>query len=181
MATALTGYAAIKAGIIPVALVNQSFIDARDFTESVASIEHYYQEIARQAKEKNKENELSSLEIERATLDKLIENELIRVELEKRIVKEEIQSLVSKKIGALEEVKTPQFGGAVMALYGISADRFRELVLEPKAREEIFAESLEDEDNDFDSAIQSLRDRAKVRILVPGLHWEDAGVIVRGR
>ncbi len=180
MGIALATYAAIRFSLLPVALVNRSFIGARDFTESVASVEHYYREVAKQAGTPEELGKVSSLEVKRATLDKLIENALIEDELEARMAEEEIVSTVSQKIGALEEVKTREFSGAVLALYGISADRFRELVLEPKAKEEIFAGSVGGGET-FEKAVAGLRSRAIVRILIPGLHWENAGVIVRGR
>ena len=177
MVVGLGTYSLIQFNVLPVALVNRSFISAREFNESVQTVEHYYGELAKQSGAE--QGELNLIEVKRATLDKLIENALIEDELEARMTQDELSQRVTEKINALSEIKAPDFGSAVFALYGLSTDRFMALVLEPKAREEVFTELNNAES--FAEGVKTLREQAIVRILVPGLHWENAGVIVRGR
>lgn len=184
MVVAVGVHTLITQGLYPAAIVNGRFIGARSFGEAVASVNQYYEQALKTyAPDTKKEDAgISPAEVRRATLDKMIENELISHEL-KAMVGDEETSLVQEKINALGTLSGAEFEKAVKTLYGLTPARFRALVLEPKAREEILQGKISAAQNnsDFPSFLSDLRGKASVRILIPGLYWENGKVVARGK
>ncbi len=183
IAGAVSLHTAIGRGWYPAAIVNyQEIISARRLEQAVASATHYYSRAAETYEGENgASREIESAEVRRAILEKLIESELILDELEAR-VGNELAQLVEGRIATIEGVRDPNFEGAVRTLYDLSISEFRKFVLEPKAREEILESRVkEEEKTTLTDFVGGLRRNARVRILIPGLHWEDGKVIVRGK
>jgi len=184
MVVAVGVHTLITQGWYPAAIVNGKFIGARSFGEAVASVNQYYEQAlktyAPETKEENKG--ISPTEVKRATLDKMIENELISHEL-KAMVGNEVPLLVQQKINALGTLSGAEFESAVKTLYGLTPARFRALVLEPQAREEILERKISAELNnsDFQTFLSDLRQKASVRILISDLYWENGKVVARGK
>mgnify|MGYP001578494969 CR=1 FL=1 len=177
-------YYLIQRGYYPAATVGSRIISARMLDEAAQSVVRYYEQAVKTygstdpALKELADKEISVREARRATLDKLIENELIARAAESA-VGNELARLVETKVSAAK-LNDPQFQQAVVALYGLNTERFREFVLEPQAREEIlqsvkFSASVEE----FKKWLTTARKSAKVIVLVPDLNWDGEKVTFR--
>ncbi|MBI4193342.1 MAG: hypothetical protein HY536_01815 [Candidatus Colwellbacteria bacterium] len=170
---------ALRLGYYPAAVVNGSLIGARTLDDSVASVEHYYdQAIATYGELATVPQDVSSLELRRATLDKLIENQLIYATLREEIGEHQLAQAVTGKISALQD-QNPDLKEAVATLYGLSFERFETLVLVPQARLEILIEQLTSSESSFPSWIEGARQKARVLIFEPDLAWDGSQVTFR--
>src|SRR3989344_409762 len=152
----------LRLGYYPVALVDFKPISAKSLDEAFFSAEHYYEEAVRNGSltlslEDLRKKEIL-MEIRRASLDKIIINMLIHRELKKE-VGSDLSGIVGDKIDSLE-IKSPDFGEAVLAVYGLSLNRFREIVLLPQAREEVLRGNMTLKNRDFDAWLKDAKANA---------------------
>lgn len=171
----LIGYYFIHSGFYPVAFVNSSLVSARNFDEASASVMRYYSQTLKI--EGNERLKQARQEIRRATLDKLIENELIYNALDGK-VGSNLSGLVENKIKNLK-IESSNLKEAVSDLYGLSLERFKELVLEPEAWEELLTDELRSNKSDFNEWLKKERGEASIIILAPDLKWDGEKVTLK--
>ena len=172
--TGLTIFHAIRVGAYPVAVVDQHMITAHHFEEASASVNRYYDQMLKTYRETDpslQDKSISLPEVRRATLDKLIENVFIGAEYD-AVVGENVEPLVTEKVTAAEK-ENPQFSQAVETLYGLTIERFKEVILKSQAKEEM----LKEKKADFTDWLVAKRKNAKVYILVSDLQWDGEKVI----
>lgn len=161
----LLSYYLIHSGNYPLAVVNGSFIFAKDFNLQYNSAVVYYQNFLRarpeeQTKIRDAKDFLQKLR--RATLDKLVENVLIYKEL-KIQVGGQLAELVGRKI--------PDFKDSVAAFYGLDREQFKSFVLEPEARREVLGGRLFLNKISLDEWLVKARQSARVIILSAEMKW----------
>lgn len=166
-------YYLIRAGFYPVAVVNYTIISRREFTQSYQAATVYYKNALAAYVGKELDNKSARelvVELRRAVLDHLIENVLIYNELENR---------VGSELVVLSEKKIPPFReSAALAVYGLNAADFKELVLVPQAQREILESRLESENGNLDEWLTDARKSATVVLLMFGFEWDGASVKV---
>lgn len=169
----------IRLGFYPVAVVNSTLVSARTFQESVASANHYFEQVLKtkpEGSDKIKPRELTR-EIRRATLDKMIENVLVYEALTED-AGNDLPAMVEARIDSLN-IKTADFEKAVGTLYGLTRERFRTLVLVPQARQEILASRVSGEAEDLSDWLKARRKKAVVYILARDLYWNGTEVLIK--
>jgi hypothetical protein len=181
MGFGLGTFYAIRTGWYPVAIVNATFVSARNYEAAVESVFHYYDTLQRlYGIDANELQAPQSVhEIRRATLDKFIENKIILSVLEINEI-EKVVTEVADRIASLQS-ENPEFESAVAQLYGLDLERFKTLILEPQARQEVLEEVRfqDPEENSFADWIKNEREKASVFILARGLYWNGEQVILK--
>lgn len=174
----LSAFYLIRLGFYPVAMVEGRFIGARRFEEAVGVAYHYYVKGLGSQASKEIQEQLTYEELRRATLDKLIEEELVLRELKNR-VGSDLSDIVESKLNNLD-FSAPDFEKAVLALYGLSVQRFKEMVLVPKAREEVLEGRIfKDGSKDLIAWLKDRKQKARVTVFAPDLRWDDNKVGIR--
>lgn len=163
----------------PVALVNGKPIAAKDFNADYRAALVYYKNALELYNKDSAilEAEEAKVEIKRATLSNLIEDVLIGEELGKELDSAELQRIVDKKIEAATAGQEIQ--KAAETLYGLSLEKFRERVLTPQAKKEIFQDRLFLQNRDFNQELSEIKSKAEIRLFVPGFEWNGKEVIIK--
>ncbi len=177
----LSGFYLIQFGAYPVAIVGSSMISARSLETTALSAHRYYSQSLKAYGEERPgeilEDHGTILELRRAALDRLIEDAIIHRELKARLG-ETLESAVTKKLDGLTFGDNTE--DAVSVLYGLTFAEFREMVLVPKAREEILAGRVFGEGvSDFEELLKKSRQGVKVIILAPDLAWDGEKVAIK--
>ncbi len=162
-----------RLGLYPVAFVNWRPIMARDFrTMADSAFSFYLRAIDTYKRGSFTDADAAKLyaEIQRATLDKLIEGELLSNELDLRFGGRGVTE-VDKKLLSIENGKLE---AAASALYGLTDEEFKKMVLEPQAKREILAEEFKGKNEDFSVWLLDQKRKADIYVLIPGLVWGDA-------
>lgn len=171
----------IAIGWWPVATVNGSVITFAQFSKNYDIAVHFYQsELKLGQKDISLLNtEKAKTEMRQAVLESAIENELIDKELKKQLSDGDLVFMISEKINKVD-LSSENFKKGVEMLYGLSPDDFRELILMPKAKEEILQGRLFLKDSsqisEMDGWLKEEKIKAKVFIFIPGLFWSKDGV-----
>ena len=113
-------------------------------------------------------------EIKRAVLDNLIENALIEKKLRQEIGNDKFYETISNKIE--EAVKKGDVRKAAETIYGFSFDEFKERVLAPQAKKEVFEDFFK---KDFEEKLKEIKSTAKIIMLLPDFEWNGEGVIIK--
>ncbi|PIR89482.1 MAG: hypothetical protein COU07_01110 [Candidatus Harrisonbacteria bacterium CG10_big_fil_rev_8_21_14_0_10_40_38] len=179
MILGLLGFYTIQLGYYPVAIVNSHIISEFSYRESLLSAEHYYTKLIDSYPNDSISEAIpsSSAELRRLMLEQMIENVLIEDELSKR-VGGNVENLVEKKFEPLN-VSSKEFREGVTALYGLSVDRFKALILEPKARAEILEEQIKTDESEFSDWSLEARKKARVFVFARDLNWDGEKVVLR--
>ncbi len=161
----------------PVAFIGLKTISAKDFNKNYYSSLTYYKKALETYSQDSKtlEADESKKEIKRAVLDNLIENILIDRELRKELKPNDLNALIEKKMSEISESQTAD--KAVETLYGFSFADFKELVLTPQAKREIFEGRLFLAGIDFGEKMKNVRSLARVMIFLPGFNWDGKEVV----
>ena len=179
MVLGLSVFYMIQLGYYPVAIVGSSVISEHSYRESLLSAEHYYAQLEKkyvsgETPERIPEN---IAELRRLMLDQMIENVLIETELQEELGSS-VSDLVEKKFEPLD-VSSREFREGVTALYGMSVERFRDLILEPRARAEILEEHVIAEDSQFSDWSSESRKDARVFVFARDLMWDGEREVFR--
>jgi hypothetical protein len=159
-----------RLGLYPVAAVNWQLILAKEFRVMVDSAFGFYlRAIDTYKKEMLTDADAAKLyaEVQRATLDKLIEERIMEKELDRRFGSGGFDE-VDKKLGGVENKK---LGSAANALYGLTDEQFKKMVLEPQARREVLAEDFKKQNQDFSTWLREAKREASVYVFLPGFLW----------
>lgn len=165
--------ALIAVGIYPVAIIGTTPIFARTWqkAENAAKSFEFAQARARGAKAVDfslAENRELLLEMKRGTLTFLIEDAIIIQKGEGVI---DGLGTLSREL-ALEALRSiDDLGSAARAVYGLSTDELRDLVLLPQARKDVLKEALSERNQDFDTWLRDAKKRARVRLMFVPFKW----------
>jgi len=174
-------YLFVNSGWYPAAAVNGTLVSAGLFEKELAAAFRYYSRVLSTYTDQSEvtPEELRKLreDLRAATLDNLVENILIEDKLEE-IIGEELPDIVKKKLASvsLDSEKIPD---AVTALYGLTLEEFKTLVLTPQAKREILEGRLVAQKQEYASVVQELRSKASVKIFLQGLFWNGQSVVLR--
>ena len=178
---ALAGIAATGAYLIlsqsyPVALVDWKPISAKNFNNDYqAALVYYKNALEIYAKDSAVlDADETKTEIKRAILDNLIENALIEKKLRQEIGNNKFYETISNKIE--EAVEKGNVRKAAETIYGFSFDEFKERVLTPQAKKEVFEELFK---KDFEEKLKEIKTAAKIIMLLPDFEWNGEGVIIK--
>lgn len=166
-------YYFIHAGFYPVAVVNSRLISAKIFEKEYQAALIYYKNALKiyAGQDLNQATMRDFIiEIRRSTLDNLIVNTLIYGELKRR---------VGGDLPIILERKMPSFKESAAALYGLTGDEFKELVLIPQAYREILDGRLTLEGADFNEWLAKAKQSAKVRLLLSQFEWNGSNIALR--
>ncbi len=170
----ITGTILVATHRYPVAIVNMSWITARDFNAvHAASYRFYMRALETYGKEQPGAAEQATLdaEIRRASLDRLIEKELIWAE-----AKTEIPELAQKIEEKIKNVDSQKLQNPVREMYGLSVEEFRHQVLAPQAVQELLAAALAARGESLMAHLITSRKNARVILLLSGFAWIEKGV-----
>lgn len=161
-------------GLYPVIIVNSKFIFQRTFEKEFQAAAVYYQNALRTYSGNSNLNreDLRGFfqEIRRAALDNLIENTLIYNELQRR---------AGKALNEIVDKKLPAFKESAVALYGMTAEEFKKMVLIPQARREVLEGRFLLEKQDFAEWLFKEKQDAQIYILLPQFNWDGSQVAVK--
>lgn len=161
-----------RLGLYPIAMVNWQPILAKDFKVMVDSAFGFYlRAIDTYKKETLTDADAAKLyaEVQRATLDKLIEERILENELDRRFGSGGFDAIDKKLLG----VENKKLGSAASALYGLTDEQFKKMVLEPQARREVLSEDFKKQNQDFTAWLREEKREANVYVLLPGFIWGD--------
>ncbi|MBI2640596.1 MAG: hypothetical protein HYW91_01760 [Candidatus Sungbacteria bacterium] len=162
-----------SAGFYPVAIVGTTPIFAKTWQKAEDAAKNF--EIA-QARARGAEpvdfslaeNRELLLEVKLGTLTFLIEDAIIRQKGEEAV--DGLGTLSRERvIEALRESSDPE--GAARAVYGLSFNDFRGLVLMPQARRDVLKEALIEKNQDFDIWLLEAKKEASVRLMFVPFKW----------
>lgn len=159
-----------RLGLYPVAFVNYRPILAREFRVMVDSAFGFYlHAIDTYKKEMLTDADAAKLytEVRRATLDKLIEEILLEQELISRFGRDGAAQ-VDKKLAGIDNRK---LGSAATALYGLTDEQFKKIVLEPQARREVLLEEFKKKNEDFSAWLLTQKRAASIYVFLPDFVW----------
>lgn len=181
IAFGLSSFYLVRLGTYPVAVVGASIVSARSLNATVIAAHRYYVQSLQASGDRSAddafEDHAAALELRRAALDRLIEDAIISRELKDRLG-EDLESVIADKLAAVE--LSPKTEKAVSTLYGLTLARFREMVLAPKAREEILQGRVFAEGNqDFGTWLKNIKKNVKIVVLAPDLAWNGEKVVVK--
>ena len=111
-------------------------------------------------------------ELKRATVQSLIEKKIIEIELAKEIKPDDLKKRVGEKINNIN-LTDQTFQKGVEALYKLSVDDFKNMVLIPKAQEEILGTILADKGVNLIDWMNKTQKEAKIFIFLSDLKWAD--------
>jgi hypothetical protein len=169
----------VRAGYYPVAIVGTSFITERTYRIALDSATHYYIELSKAygSAELPESFPKSTRELRRVMLDRMIENELVARKFAEQVGKDATR-LIEEKFKPLN-VASKEFAEGVSTLYGLSIPRFRELVLEPRARAEILEERMANQATVYKAWLVKARQSTNVIILASDLRWDGEKVVMQ--
>lgn len=159
------------------AFVNKSAISHSDVEDYYNAALHFYQ-----AEVKFKKEDLSYFnsdearkEIKKAVLQSLIEDKLIEEELNRVLDKKILNIMINEKI-AKTDFGTDNFSKGVEMLYGLSPDKAKEILLVPKAKEEILGVRLMAENKKLEDWLRDKKLASSIIITLSNFYWEDGEV-----
>jgi len=162
-------------GWYPVALVNGHAVTARAMDENSHAANYYYQRLLDAAAAGGPAvASTTPVAFAADTLDLLVENELVREGAE-REVGNDIKAAVADKVGRYRN--DPKLEEAVRALYGLSADDFQRLVLEPQAERDILSGKLFISGTKLSDWLTEERKAAHVSVFAAGFRWDGEHVV----
>lgn len=165
--------ALIAIGIYTVAIVGTTPIFARTWQKAENAAKNFELATARARGAEpinfsSVENRELLLEVKRGTLTFLIEDAIILQRGGE--VTEGLGTLSRERVvEALRQGNDPE--KAARAVYGLSMNDFRDLVLLPQARRDVLKEALVEKSQDFDTWLRDAKKRASVRLMFVPFKW----------
>lgn len=160
-----------RVGWHPTALINSQLVWDRSFQkEHESALKYYNQAINTYNLPDMDEEKLTEIQkdLKRATLDKIIEKIIISKGLED-LVGQDKNSLITEKID--KYLENPKLRSAAGALFNLSFQDFRKLVLVPQAEREIIEEKLKEESRDFSNWLENQKHQASVYLFTNEFQW----------
>lgn len=167
-------------GLWPVARVGVSPITYAAFRDNFMMADHFYRsniKIGGKSDQVVNTKEVQH-DLQRVTMEGLINRILIDRELARRYNAGDLERLIANKVAGVD-LTSEGMVKAMDLMYGLTPGEFRELVLIPKAKQEILEGNLSLRNGSFDEWLTAQKTAAHVSIFVPGLWWNGSGVQVR--
>lgn len=167
-------------GYWPIAMVGYAPITYNAFKENFMMADHFYRSNIKMTGEDERVMEARDIQrdIQRATMEGLVEQILIERELEQRYKKDDLQRLIENKLtGIALDSKDMQKGTEL--LYGLTPEQFKELVLIPKAKQELLEGNLSLQNGSFNNWLTERKKSARVSVFVPSLYWNGEEIQTR--
>lgn len=164
----------------PVAFVNYTPITYKEFKNYYLLSRNYYEsslKIQKQDLAILNKAEIKS-EIKGIALTALIGNKLIEQDLDQKFKSAELDKKIENKL-AIPEINSDNARKGAEVLYGVSGKQFNELILMPKAKQEILEEILSANDKNFNDWFFNKSRNSSIIILMPQLYWEGTGVKIK--
>lgn len=161
----------------PVGMVDGTPVTYLAFKDNFLTAERFYRSSLKMAGQDERVMMAKEVQrdLQRATMEGLVEGILIDRELEKKYAADDLQRLIDNKVNGVD-VSSEEMKKATELLYGLTTDRFRELVLVPKAKQEILEGNLILQDGTFNDWLTDRKKEASISIFIPALYW-DAGEV----
>lgn len=167
----------LAGGYWAVAFVNKSSVSHREFNDWYGAALNFYQSNLKMAGKDPKvlDSDDARKELKRAVLESLVESKLIEEELKNRIGQSVLDMMVQEKINKTD-INNENLKKGAEVLYGLSTEKLKEIVLTPKAEEEILEGRLFSENKNLDNWLKEKKAQSTVIITLPGFFWENGEV-----
>jgi hypothetical protein len=167
-------------GYWPIALVERTPVTYNTFRENFVMADHFYRSNLKINGEDDRIVMAKDVQrdLQRVTMEGLVEGILIDHELSKRYAASDLQQLVNNKLNGVD-LSSADMGRATELLYGLTPDQFRELVLIPKAKQEILEGNLMLQDGNLNDWIGTRKNEASVSVFIPTLYWNKNSVEIK--
>ncbi|OGM93773.1 hypothetical protein A2524_02525 [Candidatus Wolfebacteria bacterium RIFOXYD12_FULL_48_21] len=167
-------------GLWPVARVGASPITYAAFRDNFMMVDYFYRSNVRitgGSDQAVNTNEVQR-DLQRVTMEGLIDRILIDRELKKRYTDDDLERLIANKIEGVD-LTSETMVEAMRLMYGLEAEGFKELVLIPKAKQEILEGNLSLQNGTFSDWLAAQKTEASILVFVPSLQWSGDEVRVR--
>lgn len=167
-------------GYWPIALVDRTPVTYNEFKENFMMADHFYRSNLKLAGEDDRTvmSADAQRDLQRVTMEGIVEQVLIGHELAKRYSSSDLKQLVDNKIGSIDLASGDMAKGTQL-LYGLTPEQFKELVLIPKAKQEILEGNLTLQNGTFNDWLTTRKSEAHVSIFIPALYWQGGEVKVK--
>ena len=167
-------------GMWPVARVGASPITYASFSDNFTMADHFYRSNIRISGTSDRAVNAKDVqrELQRVTMESLIDQILIDRELKKRYTANDLERLIANKMEGVE-LTSDTMTEAVELMYGLDAEGFTDLLLIPRAKQEILAGNLSLQSGAFNDWLSAQRAAAHIFIFIPSLQWTGSEVSVR--
>ena len=159
-------------GLWPVARVGASPITYAAFRDNFMMVDYFYRSNVRitgGSDQAVNTNEVQR-DLQRVTMEGLIDRILIDRELKKRYTDDDLERLIANKIEGVD-LTSETMVEAMRLMYGLEAEGFKELVLIPKAKQEILEGNLSLQNGTFSDWLAAQKTEASILVFVPSLQW----------
>ena len=167
-------------GLWPVARVGAAPITYAAFRDNFMMADHFYRsnvKIGGKGDQAMSTKEVQR-DLQRVTMEGLIDRILIDRELASRYSAGDLNRLIANKVEGID-LTSEMMVKAMRLMYGLTPEEFKELVLIPKAKQEILEGNLSLRNENFNDWLTAQKAAAHVSIFVPALQWNGKGVQVR--
>lgn len=167
-------------GLWPVARVDSSPITYMTFRDNFTMTDHFYRSNIKIVGESDRSVDAKDAQrdLQRVTMEGLIEQILIDRELATRYDSADLEQLIANKIDGID-LTSEVMREAMKLMYGLNAEDFKELVLIPKAKQEILAGNLSLQNGTFADWLTAQKKQARVVMFVPSLQWDGESVQIK--
>ncbi len=167
----------LAGGYWAVAFVNKAPVSHREFNDWYGAALNFYQNNLKMAGKDPKvlDSDDARKELKRAVLESLVESKLIEEELKNRIGQSVLNMMVQEKIDKTD-INNENLKKGAEVLYGLSTEKLKEIILVPKAEEEILEGRLFAENKNLDNWLKEKKAQSTVIITLPGFFWENGEV-----
>lgn len=167
-------------GYWPIAMVDRTPVTYNRFRENFMMADHFYRSNLKLAGE-NDQTIMSAdarRDLQRVTMEGMVEQILIDHELAKKYSASDLTQLIDNKVEGIDLTSGDMAKGTQL-LYGLTPDQFKELVLIPKAKQEILEGNLTLQNGTFNDWLTARKGEAHVSIFIPALYWQSGEVKVK--
>lgn len=164
-------------GYWPIAMVGYTPITYNTFKGNFLMADHYYRSNVKIAGEDERVVDAKEIQrdMQRATMEGLIEQILIDGELKKRYSTNDLDRLIANKTDGFD-LGTEDMKKATELLYGLTPEQFKELLLLPKAKQELLEGNLTLQNGTFSSWMGEKKKEAHISVFVPSMYWNGSEV-----
>ncbi|AKM78678.1 TPA: hypothetical protein DDZ49_02450 [Candidatus Wolfebacteria bacterium] len=168
------------AGVWPIAAVGYTPITYDVFKKNFLMADHFYRSTVKITGEDDVIVDAKEIQrdLQRATMEGLIEQILIDRELKRKYDNNDLKRLIENKIKGID-LGTEDIAKATNLLYGISPEEFRELVLLPKAKQELLEGNITLQNGTFSDWLMVKKSESNVLVFVPTLYWDGGQMKVK--
>jgi hypothetical protein len=166
----------VRIGWYPIALVNSQLVWGSTVEKEYASALKYYSQMLNTYKGKevsNQQIKKIKKEVKQATLDKIIEKMIIANNANE-LIGDEKSKLIEAKVK--KYLQDPKLKAAASALFNLSFDDFKTIILIPQAERELLEEQFSSENRDFNNWLKNQKKKAKVYLFTKEYTWTDQGI-----